>query len=116
MNNQTEELNSTNAYTLTSSSKIDIVAAHTQHISKFRIRFEPKQDKIHTMYRLPKMHKTPYKARFIANSSSCTTTKLSVLLTSLLKAIKEHVIRYCEKVFETTGKIYFGLLKTQLMF
>ena len=29
-----------------------------------------------------KLHKRPYKARFIANSSSCTTTKLSKLLTS----------------------------------
>ena len=27
-------------------------------------------------YRLPKIHKT-HKARFIANSSSCTTTELS---------------------------------------
>ncbi len=57
------------------------------------------------------MHKTPYKARFIANSSSCTTTKLSVLLTSCLTAVKEHVIRYCEKVFETTGKNLFWSIK-----
>ncbi len=70
-----------------------------------------KKDKVPTMYWLPKMHKTPYKARFIANSSSCTTTKLSVLLTSCLTAIKEHVIRYCEKVFETTGKNLFWSIK-----
>lgn len=57
------------------------------------------------------MHKTPYKARFIANSSSCTTTKLSVLLTSCLTAVKEHVIRYCEKVFENTGKNLFWSIK-----
>ena len=31
---------------------------------------------------LPKLHKKPYKARFIANSSSCTTIELSKLLTS----------------------------------
>ena len=30
----------------------------------------------------------PYKARFIANSSSCTTTELSKLLTSCLTALK----------------------------
>ena len=30
-----------------------------------------------TMYWLPKLHKRPYKARFIANSNSCTTTELS---------------------------------------
>ena len=29
-----------------------------------------------------------YKARFIANSSSCTTTELSELLTSCLTAVK----------------------------
>ena len=52
------------------------------------------------MYWLPKLHKTPYKARFIANSSSCTTTELSKLLTSCLTAVKNHVIRYCEKVYE----------------
>ena len=32
-----------------------------------------------------------YKARFIANSSSCTTTELSKLLTSCLTIIKNHV-------------------------
>ena len=37
---------------------------------------------------LPKLHKKPYKARFIANSSSCTTTELSKLLTSCLTALK----------------------------
>ena len=30
----------------------------------------------------------PYKARFIANSSSCTTTELSKMLTSCLTAVK----------------------------
>ena len=34
-----------------------------------------------------KLHKN-YKGRFIANSSSCTTTELSKLLTSCLTAVK----------------------------
>ena len=46
----------------------------------------------------------PYKARLIANSSSCTTTELSKLLTSCLTAVKKHVIKYCEKVYERFGK------------
>ena len=53
----------------------------------------------------------PYKARFTAYSSSCTTTELSKLLTSCLTAVKKHVIKYCEKVYERSGKVYFGLLK-----
>ena len=40
----------------------------------------------------------------ILNSSSCTTTELSKLLTSCLTAVKNHVIRYCKKVYERSGK------------
>ena len=57
-----------------------------------------------------------YKAIFIANSCSCTTTELSELLTSCLTAVKKHVIKYCEKVYERSCKIYFGLLKIQVKF
>ena len=56
-----------------------------------------------TMYWIPKLHKTPYKSRFIANSSSCTTTQLSILLTSCLIKIKEHVQRYSNKTYENSG-------------
>ena len=63
------------------------------------------------MYWLPKLHKRPYKARFIANSSSCTTTELSKLLTSCLTAIKAKVIKYCETVYERSGKNMFWPIK-----
>ena len=53
-----------------------------------------------TLYWLPKLYKRPYKSRFIANSSACTTTELSILLTSCLTAIKNHVIKYCTTVYE----------------
>ena len=75
---------------------------------KFSVCVNEGQDKLPTIYWLPKIHKRPYKARFIANSSSCTTTELSKLLTSSLTAIKSHVIRYCETVYETSNKIGFG--------
>ena len=52
-----------------------------------------------------------YKARFIANSSSCTTTELSKLLTPCLTAVKNHVIRCCEKVYERSGKNLFWSIK-----
>ena len=64
-----------------------------------------------TTYWLPMLHKRPYKARFIANSSSCTTTEFSKLLTSCLTAVKNHVIRYCEKVYERSVKNLFWSIK-----
>ena len=85
---------------------------HCNHLAlKFSVCVKERQDRLPTMYWLPKLHKTPYKARFIANSSSCTTTQLSKLLTSCLTAVKNHVIRYCEKVYERSGKNLFWSIK-----
>ena len=44
----------------------------------------------------------PHTAK-LANSSSCTTTSLSKVLTSCLTAIKNHWIKYCEKTYEREG-------------
>ena len=51
------------------------------------------------------------KSRFIANSSSSITTELSIILTSDLTAIKKHVIKYCETVFERNDKNLFWSVK-----
>ena len=67
--------------------------------TKFGVFVDEDHSKLPTLYWLPKLHKRPYKSRFIANSSSCTTTGLSIILTSCLTAIKNHVMKYCETVF-----------------
>ena len=84
----------TKAYKETSEEEKSVVNGHCNHLAlKFSVCVKERQDRLPTMYWLPKLHKTPYKARFIANSSSCTTTELSKLLTSCLTAVKNHVIR-----------------------
>ena len=79
--------------------------------AKFAMSIKEKQDRLPTLYWLPKLHKRPYKARFIANSSSCTTTVLSKLLTSCLTAVKKHWIRYYDTVYEKDGINYFCSIK-----
>ena len=79
--------------------------------AKFALSIKEKQDRLPTLYWLPKLHKRPYKARFIANSSSCTTTVLSKLLTSCLSAVKKHWIRYYDSVYERDGINYFWCIK-----
>ena len=66
----------------------------------------------HLQYWLPKLHKRPYKSRFIANSSACTTTELSIRLTSCLTAIKNHVIKYYTTVYERNVKNLFWSIKS----
>ena len=88
-----------------------VVNSHSNNLPyQFAVNVKESQDKLPTMYWLPKLHKRPYKARFIANSSSCTTTELSKLLTSCLTAIKAKVIKYCETpCMKGQGKICTGL-------
>ena len=94
------------------------------------------------MYWLPKLHKTPYKARFIANSSSCTTTELSssgevlnklksrgfratslstydfsTLFTALPhNLIKEKLINLIEWTFKREGSSYIACNERQAFF
>ena len=89
-----------------------VVNKHCNDIeTKFAVGITESQEKLPTFYWLPKLHKRPYKARFIANSSSCTTTSLSKVLTSCLTAIKNHWIKYCEKTYEREGINYFWSIK-----
>ena len=112
VNTLKQELDGTRAYLETDTDEVSVVNAHLNDLSvKFSVCVNEGQDKLPTMYWLPKLHKRPYKARFIANSSSCTTTEFSKLLTSCLTAIKSHVIRYCETVYETSNKNWFWSIK-----
>ena len=112
VNTLKQELDGTRAYLETDTDEMSVVNAHLNDLPvKFSVCVNEGQDKLHTMYWLPKLHKRPYKARFIANSSSCTTTELSKLLTSCLTAIKFHVIRYCETVYEPSNKNWFWSIK-----
>ena len=107
-----QEFNGTKAYEEISKDEKSVVYSHLNEIpNKFAVDVKERQDRLPTMYWLPRLHKRPYKARFIANSSSCTTTELSKLLTSCLTAIKAKVIKYCETVYERSGKNMFWPIK-----
>ena len=90
INTLKRELVYTNAFELQPSlSERVIVDGHGCHtVLHFGVKAKENQGKVPTLYCLLKLHKKPYKARFIANSSSCTTTELSKLLTSCLTAVK----------------------------
>ena len=75
--------------------------------AKFVVFVDKDHSKLPAIYWLAKLHKRPFKSRFIANFGSCSTTELSILLTSCLTAIKNHVIKYCTTVYEMLGKNLF---------
>ena len=88
------------------------VDRHRCHMAaKFGVFVDEDHSMLSTLNCLPNVHKRPYKSCFIANSSSCTTTELAIILTSCLTAIKNHVIKYCKTVFESNGKDIFWSVK-----
>ena len=54
------------------------------------------------LYWIPKLHKNPYKHRYIAGSSKCSTNPLSMLLTNILTAVKEKLQTYCATTYART--------------
>ena len=55
--------------------------------------------------------KCPYKQRYIAGSSKCSTKPLSKLLTSILSAIKDGLQGYCETAYSRGGLNQMWILK-----
>ena len=82
----------------------EVIRKHRETVEKeFKIKLTDEEEKLPQIYRIPKLHKKPYKARFIPGSSSCTTTRLSKLITSYLKLVKSHCISYCKTIYNRTG-------------
>ena len=103
-----QELSTAKTYEHNRLDETSIVDRHRCHMAaKFGLFVDEDQSKLPTLYWLPKLHRLPYKSRFIANSSSCTTTELSIILASYLTAIKNHVIKYCTTVYVRNGKKLF---------
>ena len=57
------------------------------------------------------MHKRPYKHRFIAGSSKCSTKPLSILLTKLRTHIKQGLQKYWETAYSRSGVNQMWILK-----
>ena len=84
--------------------------------AKFGLFVDEDHSKLPTLYWLPKLHKRPYKSRCIANSSACTTTEVSILLTSCLTAIKTMSLNIAQQFMQEMVNNHFGLLKIQVKF
>ena len=56
---------------------------------------------------IPKLHKTPYKERYIAGSSTCSTKEL----TKILSAVKEGQQKYCQTVYSSSGINHMWIFK-----
>jgi len=101
--------NSSSTYEFIDKPIQDIVHDHLRFLTPHKIM--PPDLDLPKMYWLPKMHKSPYKQRFIAGSRRCTTKTLSVLLTRALQAVKEFWQKYCASVQRNSDVNAMWILK-----
>jgi hypothetical protein len=86
-------------YKPTSFDKDEILANHRSFMTSLNIPSGKESEDLPYLYWIPKLHKTPYKERYIAGSSTCSTKELSIHLTKILSAVKEGQQKYCETVY-----------------
>ena len=89
----------------------EIVKTHLDFLNKLNIKPTEKQEHLPKIYWIPKLHKDPYKARFIAGSRVCSTKKVSGLLTRCLQAVKNNRESYCNAIFRNSGVNHMWILK-----
>ena len=86
-------------YNLTDVSASEVLDNHKSVLTTFGIQTVDEELNLSYIYWIPKMHKNPYKHRFIEGSSKCSTKPLSILLTKLLTHIKQGLQKYYETTY-----------------
>ena len=90
INTLKHDLSTDKTYACTLLDERSVVDRHRCRMAtKFDVFFHEDHCKLPRLYGLSKLNKRPYKLHFIANSSSHTTTDVSILLISCLTAIKK---------------------------
>ena len=86
----------------------DIVTEHVSVLSNlFEINVSDSNKKIPLLFAIPKMHKVPYKFRFISGARACSTKQISVLLNNALLVIRNKLKADCFKACSETPFNYF---------
>ena len=88
-----------------------IVKSHNQFITSVGLEISEEEQNLPYLYWTPKLHKSPYKDRFIAGSIKCTTKDLSCLLTKVLSTIKDGLVKYCNNKTSRNGVNNMWILK-----
>ena len=101
----------TSTYQRTNFTKEEILINHRSVLSSFGINTLDDDADLPSLYWIPKLHKDPYKHRFIAGSAKCSTKPLSKLLTTILTTVKDGLKKYCDVIYSHSGINQMWILK-----
>ena len=69
----------------------------------FNVNCSKENWKIPNVFWNPKLHKNPYKPRFIAGAKKSVTKELEVLMNKGMLVLKNYFSKYCESIYHRTG-------------
>jgi len=98
-------------YTPTTLTKEEILDNHRSVLCSFGISTKDEELDLPSLYWIPKLHKCPFKQRYIAGSAKCSTKPLSKLLTCILSTVKTRLQIYCDTSYSRGGVNQMWILK-----
>jgi hypothetical protein len=101
---------SNTTYKPTSFDKDEILVNHRSFMTSLNIPCGKESENLPCLYWIPKLHKTPYKERYIAGSSTCSTKAYFIYLTKIMSAVKEGQQKCCETVYSRSGINHMWIL------
>ena len=104
--------NHTDTYMSIDSDLPTIIDKHTSELhQEFKITTPDDMKTLPDIYWIPKLHKTPVKARFIIASKKCTTKQLSKDITAIFKLAYKQVETYNRKASRFSGINTFWVIQ-----
>ena len=98
-------------YQRTNFTKEEILVNHRSVLTSFGVNTQDENVDLPSLNWIPKLHKDPYKQRFIASSAKYSTKPLSKLLTSILTTVKDGHKKYCDVIYSRSGINQMWILK-----
>ena len=90
-------------YTPTTHTKEEILDNHRSVLCSFGISTKDEELDLPSLYWIPKLHKCPFKQRYISGFAKCSTKPLSKLLICILLAVKTGLQSYCNTSYSRGG-------------
>ena len=91
--------------------KDEILANHRSFTTSLSVHSGKESEDLPYLYWIPKLHKTPFKERYIVGSSTCSTKDWSIHLANIMSAVKEGQQKYCETVYSQICINHMWILK-----
>ncbi|MCP4585891.1 GIY-YIG nuclease family protein, partial [Pseudoalteromonas sp.] len=101
-------------YAVCKQDRLSIQRRHSMQATYFGIGVQQLHVNLPNLFAIPKLHKSPYKFRFIAGAHAASTKDLSIVLHKILVHLRSHFRNYCNKILVQQGRRCFWSINDSL--